>query len=425
MLSGCSSGVLTLMPTPALYSVTGYSPIGRVPADERWVPRRVYYATVRERTGDYTTVRYGNAVGEDMSLGLALVGFGGRAMSWGELDAASVAWPRDAPIQLSVSGIAEAGAVAVGTPASEAADAEHAGWFLRDLNEAIESSRDRDVLVYVHGAKTDFYDSVAFAAQLDHFMGRDMTSIAFAWPTRQEIVSYGVGLDVNRAYASADSLAMLLKLLAAETRVRRVHVLCWSAGGRVTTAALRGLGERFGDEGRERLRLGTVYFAAADVPSDDFIEALPSIAGLAERVIVSTSDNDGALKSGRTFMGGERRIGDASGSMPRSLTPERRDYISTLDNLEVVDVSLGSVERGFNIDGHDYWMRHPWASTDVLLSIRTDLPAAERGLERVGPNLWAIPTGLPDRCSGLRRDCRSLGLGGRHKKAAPGAGRLA
>lgn len=385
------------MPTPALYSVTGYSPIWHIPDGERWVPRRVYYATVRERTGDFTTVRYGNGLADEMSLGLALVGFGGRAMSWGELSEASVASSREAPVRLSISGIVEAGAVGVGLSPEAAAEAGRSGWFLRDLNEAVDASRDRDVLVYVHGAKTDFFESVAFAAQLDHFMGRDMTSIAFAWPTRQEIISYAAGWDVNRAYASADSLATLLEMVSAETDVRRVHVLCWSAGGRATSAALKRLGDRYGDAGRERLRLGTVYFAAADVPSDDFLEALPAIAGLSERLIVSTSDNDGALKAGRTFMRGQRRIGDRSGSAPTSLTPEQLEYVLSLENLEVVDVSLGSDERGFNIDGHDYWLRHPWASTDVLLSIRTDLPAAERGLESAGSNLWSIPTDYPAR----------------------------
>jgi len=397
VLCGCSGGTLTLMPTPALYSVTGANPIAHIPEGERWVPRRVYYATTRARAGDLTTVRYGDRVGEEMSLGLAMVGFGGRGMSWGELSEATVSSKRAEPVPLSISGIVEAGAAPVGLGSDEVAEASRSGWFLRDLGEAISSSRDRDVLVYVHGAKTDFFDSVAFAAQLDHFMGRDMTSIAFAWPTRQEIVSYAAGWDVNRAYASADSLATLLEMVSAETDVRRVHVLCWSAGGRVTSTALQRLGDRYGDAGPERLRLGTVYFAAADVPSDDFLEALPAIAGLSERLIVSTSDNDGALKAGRTFMRGERRIGDRSGSAPASLTPELLEFVLSLENLEVVDVSVGSEARGFNIDGHDYWLRHPWASTDVLLSIRTDLPASERGLEGVGSNLWAIPADYPDR----------------------------
>ena len=71
----------------------------------------------------------------------------------------------------------------------------------------IVCARDKDILVYVHGAKVNFYNACAFAAQLDHFMGRDMTSMAFAWPTRQNILAYGTGADLKRAYRAARALA--------------------------------------------------------------------------------------------------------------------------------------------------------------------------------------------------------------------------
>ena len=51
-LSGCSVRVEPLMPTPILYEVNGIGPLDRVPADEHWNLRRVYYATSRTRTDD-------------------------------------------------------------------------------------------------------------------------------------------------------------------------------------------------------------------------------------------------------------------------------------------------------------------------------------------------------------------------------------
>ncbi len=73
----------------------------------------------------------------------------------------------------------------------------------------------------------------------------------------------------------------------------------------------------------------------------------------------------------------------------------------------------GSGERGFDITGHRYWFNHPWASSDVVLSIRTDLGPAERGLVGVPPGhaaggqpdrepiVWSIPADYPDRLRGL------------------------
>ncbi|MCH8169023.1 MAG: alpha/beta hydrolase, partial [Proteobacteria bacterium] len=130
----------------------------------------------------------------------------------------------------------------------EPARAGDVRWLLENLSDAIGQARDKDVLIYVHGAKVNFYNACAFTAQLDHFMGRDMTSVAFSWPTRQNIFSYAFGSDVRRAYDSGAALATLIELLAMVTPARRIHVLCWSAGGRVTTRALTTLRERHPDE---------------------------------------------------------------------------------------------------------------------------------------------------------------------------------
>ena len=72
--------------------------------------------------------------------------------------------------------------------------------------------------------------------------------------------------------------------------------------------------------------------------------------------------------------------------------------IRSQDRLEIVDVSQGREERGFDITGHRYWFNHPWASSDVLLAIRTDLTPIERGLEPGEfPGVWIMPWDYPQR----------------------------
>ncbi len=51
-----------------------------------------------------------------------------------------------------------------------------------------------------------------------------------------------------------------------------------------------------------------------------------------------------------------------------------------IDNFEIIDFSFGQEVRGFDITGHHYWHRHPWASSDIIFLLRTDLPAKYRGL---------------------------------------------
>lgn len=385
------------MPTPVLFTELGIGPLDHIPEDQRWKPRRVYYATTRQRDDDLQRIDYTNKESDAVSVGLSLIGFGGPEISWSDLNDYSRRAERPATVDLSIAGLVEAGHFRVGGEGMIDDVEGAASWLMADLNASIESARDRDLLIYVHGAKVNFYNANAFAAQLDHFMGRDMTSLAFSWPTRQNIIAYGTGADVERAYRAAPALVALLEVLARESVARRIHIVCWSAGGRVVNEALRLLHDDFDgspDELREAYRLGTVYFAAADVPGDEFVDTLPALNAIANRVVVTVSSNDGALNMAQRFMGGGSRIGQRR----TDLTPEQLDRVLEADRLEVIDVSRGSDERGFDITGHRYWISHPWASSDVILAVRSDLGPEDRALQATDLEiLWSIPADYPER----------------------------
>lgn len=390
------------MPTPELFTAMEFGPLDHIPEDQRWKPRRVYFATTRERVPDLQRIDYGNLESGQVSVGLSLIGFGGPDISWSDLNEYSRNRDRPETVDLSIAGIVEAGHFSV-SEEGRARDANGAAaWLLADLHASIRAARDKDLLVYVHGAKVNFYNANAFAAQLDHFMGRDMTSLAFSWPTRQNIIAYGAGGDVRRAYRTAPALSALLEALARGSGARRIHIVCWSAGGRVVTAALKQLHERNAgsDENlRERLRIGTVYYAAADVPSQEFLDSLPAINALASRIVVTESSADGALNMASRFMGGGSRIGQQN----PGLNAEQMEIVRAADRLEVIDVSRGSEDRGFDITGHRYWISHPWASSDLVLAVRSDLDPEDRALEPTEFGfLWGIPSNYPARLRELR-----------------------
>lgn len=402
-LAGCAGPqVQPLMPTPVLFSELGIGPLDHIPEQQRWKPRRVYYVTTRERQADLQRIDYSNKESTRVSVGMSLIGFGGPDISWSDLNAYSQSAERDRVVDLSIAGLVEAGHFSLDDQGRAIDPAGTTDWLLADLNASIESARDRDLLIYVHGAKVNFYNANAFAAQLDHFMGRDMTSMAFSWPTRQNIIAYGTGGDVRRAYRHSAALTALLERLAADSVARRIHIVTWSAGGRLVTRALSDLHARHatdGEELRERFRLGTVYFAAADVPGEEFIEALPMIDQLAQRVVVTASSNDGALKMARRFMGGDDRIGQLRS---RPLDEAQLETVLQAERLEVIDMSLGADQRGFDITGHRYWFDHPWASSDLVLAVRSDLDAEQRALQRQATSvLWSVPADYPARLSEL------------------------
>jgi hypothetical protein len=217
---------------------------------------------------------------------------------------------------------------------------------------------------------------------------------------------YAARIVLPPVTCAAPALAALLEVLARNSVARRIHILCWSAGGRVVNDALRRLHERRdGSPGdlRDAYRPGTVYFAA-DVPGDEFLANLPDLNAVANRIGVTVSSNDGALNMAQRFTGGGARIGPCR----QDLAPEQLEQVQAADRLEVVDVSRGSNERGFDIIGHRYCVSHPWASSDVNLAVRSDPgPGGARAAADRPGHPVAASRGLPGPTARLADATRS------------------
>lgn len=404
MLSGCGVPNAQLMVTPVIYDGDTLDPFAHVDETHRTPSMTVFFATNRARaTGRFDApMAYGNSLTNTLQLGSARVRFG-RDMDWETLHEESRSLKRSNPIGLSLTDVWEHASIDLRSGEFVPRVTDGSTEFFDAINAQLRHAKDPELLIYVHGAKVNFYNACVYAAELDHFAGRDMVSLAYAWPTHQDIFAYLDGEDIARGRASVVPLATLLRLLAEHTTAQKINIICWSAGGRVVSRALNELGKQVSERGMDpaELRLGAVVFAAPDVPVHDFFERLPNIHLVAERVIVTTTDDDIALEKATQFMGGGARAGnlriDAFGTQFADL--------GALSRVEVVDVSYGQNDRGFDIGGHDYWFRHAWVASDVILSLRTRLPANQRGLAPTNlPNVWYLPNDYPDRARAAVRN---------------------
>ena len=156
LANGCGVGVQPLMPTPAVFSEVGALPLVDVPPERRWTPRRVFYATTRQRTNDKQRVDYGNRVADQVSMGMAIVGFGDYGTTWADLDVASRENPREQELDLEFSGVVETSRVRLSDIGDGTNEADETGWLRRAFNESIEETRSGSVLIFVHGAKVNF-----------------------------------------------------------------------------------------------------------------------------------------------------------------------------------------------------------------------------------------------------------------------------
>jgi len=266
------------------------------------------------------------------------------------------------------------------------------------IDERLARSREQDVYIYVHGYKVAFENPLLVASELWHFLGYDGAMIAFSWPSTPSRWAYFA--DVETAAWSAQGLRRLLELLAERTDARRVHVLAYSAGTRIVANALDQLAlmnhDRTREEIRARYRLGDVVLVASDV--DRQLIGLYIENGLLrvqDRLTIYLSGTDKALGMSRWSLGGRRRIGE---SFSDEMSDEVRAFLRSTDALDIIDVT--EAEESDTGNGHAYFRKSPWASSDVLMTLSTDLDPAERGLVRDDASpIWTFP---PDYIERLR-----------------------
>lgn len=381
--TGCSAPKpSTMMETPVLYYNSVVDPFAHLDDDKKNIRTKIFYATNREPEYSGQEIQYRDIVSPNLNLGELTVRFGDDSGNWQQLYLASLEAERLDPVSLFLEETTLLASLPPETILTENTEsARKLQPFVSRVNDALALNIDKDIIIYVHGAKDSFQKTASMSAELDHFSGRDFVSVAFSWPVHQNILSYLFRMDIRRAMNSTESLRALIDVMARHTRARQINIICYSAGARLVSKALQEMRRKHAGSNREELRkryrLGTVIFTAADVPVTDFLDRLPAISDMARHVMVTVSDDDYVLRSATLLMGGGVRTGSSKAEN------REKDFVNShrIDNFEIVDLSYGWEKRGFDITGHHYWYRHPWASSDILFLLRTDLPAVKRGLQ--------------------------------------------
>lgn len=397
LAGGCTVPKEELVPPPLVFQL-GYEPGDGADVYDPEVG--VFFATTRVPDPDGVG-GYGNEVDSVVRLGHARLFIGdGSPWSPSQVRTATIDPERKlAPVFELVS--TETDGVIAEMGERDWGLIPHSEELGESLRAAVAATPDRSLLVFVDGTKGDLYRSCALAAEARHLLGRSMPVVAFAWPSHQDIFHYLSKEDEHRADEAALPFAAAMDWLTTHSGAERVNVVSYSAGGRVSAIGLSHLRERHAELSgaalRERVPLRTVVFAAADEPIDRFINEVPLIHEMAERIVVTISKRDHAVALSEMLMGEGQRLGRERWKGP---TPQEMAMLRELPHVEFVDVSYGRRERGFKIRGHGYWYRQPWVVSDVLLAVRTGLPGDQRGLQPEAlPRVWALTSAYPE---GLR-----------------------
>jgi esterase/lipase superfamily enzyme len=224
--------------------------------------------------------------------------------------------------------------------------------FLDGVNAQLERSRQKDLLVFVHGFNVDFNSAVVRAAQVALDVPFNGGVVAYAWPSQGGVQNYGADEPVNLASVEpfAEFLQTLLDGVPAETRV---SILVHSMGNRIV---MQGINELAQDS-----RLAHVILCAPDVGLSDFGAWAPGVVARCERVTLYASENDSALIASKGLHA-EQRAGDAH---PPVL----------VSGVETVDCSTVDYTSFL---GHSYYGANRQVLGDLFLLLKENRPAAKR-----------------------------------------------
>ena len=250
--------------------------------------------------------------------------------------------------------------------------------FYGRMNARIESSAEREALVFIHGFNVSFENAARRTAQIAFDMDYDGAPILYSWPSRGNVTDYVADTAVVRL--SARRLSAFLEEVAARSGADVVHVVAHSMGNRALTDALELMALRRGIKEGDPPLFGQVIFAAPDVDADLFREMLPTIRPIARRLTLYASKSDKALSVSRRLHGGTPRAGIGG-----------EDTLID-EHIDSIDMS----ELGEDMLDHSYFADDTSALVDIMTLLwRNTHPGSRCGLAGdEGGTLWRYVPGV-------------------------------
>jgi len=387
-----------LMPAPDVYDAGAIDPFTDADPIKAIPYEGILYATDRKPSdGQGKEAHYLNERGFVLRLGVGKIELGDKNMTWEEARKVSLLKNRPGNYPLKVSNIREIGILAdsysvfTRPPGLGAEALEPGKRYAEKINEKLAISKSKDIYIYVHGYKVVFENPLLVAAELWHFLGYDGVFIAYAWPSTPKNLAYFSDLETTSL--SSFNFRIFLEYLARETEAKNIHIIGYSAGTRLVINGLSQLALKYKDESKDnfqqKLRIGHVILTASDFDRQLYGALINSgILDVPRDTTIYLSELDSALSLSRWVFRRER-LGQMW--MNRKLPEGLSELLWQTDDLILIDVS--DVEKASTGNGHAYFRKSPWVSSDILSTLMYDLTPVERGLfnSKEWP-IWQFPS---------------------------------
>lgn len=378
------------MPAPTLYHAEGSRALLASSYPPRQEPRRIFYATDRAPAlaVDTEQAAYSDHRGFALRVGTAQA----------HLVSPGNGTSRDAKLQLEITDVRELGVleetILPFSNESAVRSAEPGQRLASAIDAKSAGPGSSDIFIYVHGYKVEFANPLLVAAELGRFLGHNGTMIAYSWPSTARRLAYFS--DLEDAEVSARNLRKLIVFLAENTTAEKIHIIGYSAGTRLVARMLADFGmyTAFAEPAdvRKHLRLGQVILVGSDIDHAVFAGYLMDGAlAIPQALVVYQSSKDRALSLSKMVFG-KRRVGQ----YVTDEDPTRERFLREHSRLQLVHVT--NAPGALDSNGHAYFRKSPWVSSDLLLALAYGALPEQRGLQRVeGSLVWDFPADYEDR----------------------------
>jgi esterase/lipase superfamily enzyme len=231
--------------------------------------------------------------------------------------------------------------------------------FLNGVSDQVQRSRQKDLLVFVHGFNVSFDSAVTRTAELALKIPFNGAIVTYCWPTQGGALKYSDDEPINKA--SVEPFTQFLTTLRdGVPKETRIHILVHSMGNRIVMESLNAMPEPV-----EQKPFSHVVLCAPDVGRSDFLQWAPGVVAQSDRVTLYVNASDSALIVSKGLHA-EKRAGDA-------VIPLVVEGIETID-CSRIDQSLM---------GHSYYVDNRDVTTDLFMLLKENLPPSQRSfLER-------------------------------------------
>lgn len=227
--------------------------------------------------------------------------------------------------------------------------------FVAGVNAQVERSRQRDVLIFVHGFNVDFDSSLVRAAQIALDMPFNGAVVAYSWPSQGGVQNYAADEPINQA-SVVPFQQFLQTLRTGLPDDVKLHILVHSMGNRIVLQGLADLPTT-----SEKPPVCKLALMAPDVGLSDFQEWAPRVTQQCEHVTLYASIHDAALIASKKLHG-EQRAGDAHPPV-------------IIEGIETVDCSAIDIS---SLMGHSYYAANVDVLADLFMLIKRDQSAEKR-----------------------------------------------